>query len=265
MLGPMRDSSSEPATSPVFGEPTFAASISETLLTGGRTLRGAFLKTPYRVARRHARLVTADDQASFALMVHRGFAYRSSTLTDGRRAIFDLLLPGDIYGIDQLVMGRSNHDVTVASEFGYRVLYLGDLQKLLADPAVAMRVLALQAEARWRLDRHAAAICRLEARERIASLLIDIHDRLRRRQLISSNSFNLPLTQDEIADYLGLTTVHVSRTLRRLREEKLVLVDRQVVIIMDPEGLRALVHGLPRVVGVETPAAAIPYHARAGE
>jgi CRP/FNR family transcriptional regulator, anaerobic regulatory protein len=72
-----------------------------------------------------------------------------------------------------------------------------------------------------------------------------IHDRLRRRGLTSDLSFNLHLTQEQLADHRGLTLVHVNRTLRRMREDRLVIVDRQVVIIMDLEGLRELVRGLP--------------------
>ncbi|HVH80044.1 MAG TPA: helix-turn-helix domain-containing protein, partial [Stellaceae bacterium] len=74
---------------------------------------------------------------------------------------------------------------------------------------------------------------------------LGIYDRLRRAELISRPTFNLHLTQDQMADHLGMTMVHVSRTLRRLREERLVLVDRQVVIILDVEGLRSTVGGLP--------------------
>src|SRR5262249_1322168 len=48
-----------------------------------------------------------------------------------------------------------------------------------------------------------------------------------------------------VADHLGLTLVHVNRTLRRLREERLALIDRQVVIILDIDGLHSLVRGLP--------------------
>jgi hypothetical protein len=79
--------------------------------------------------------------------------------------------------------------------------------------------------------------------------LLDIHDRLKRRDLISRPTFNLPLTQEQIADYLGLTMVHINRTLRRLREERLALLDRHVVIIHDLPALRELVHGLPPLFG----------------
>ena len=53
------------------------------------------------------------------------------------------------------------------------------------------------------------------------------------------------MTQEQIADHLGMTMVHVNRILRRLRDERLVMVDRQVVIIMDLDRLRELAHGLP--------------------
>lgn len=114
------------------------------------------------------------------------------------------------------------------------------------DHRVAIHVQSLSASARWRADRLAASIGRLDAQARICVMLLDIHDRLRQRGLIIRPTFNLPLTQEQIADHLGLTLVHVNRTLRRMREEKLVLVERQVVIIMDLQRLRAAARGLPQ-------------------
>src|ERR1043166_6873775 len=110
----------------------------------------------------------------------------------------------------------------------------------------ATSVLALIAEARWRSAPLSVMIARLDAQARIAALILGIHDRLRRRGLTDGVSFNLPLTQEQIADHLGLTVVHVNRPLRRLREGRLVLVDRQVVMILDLEGLRELARGLPQ-------------------
>ena len=92
-----------------------------------------------------------------------------------------------------------------------------------------------------------------QMQDRMIELLVDIHDRLHRRGLIARPSFNLPLTQEQMADYLGLTMVHVNRTLRQLREEKLALIDRQVVIIMDLPRLREIVHGLPSLIDEAEP------------
>lgn len=76
-------------------------------------------------------------------------------------------------------------------------------------------------------------------------VLLDIHDRMRHREAILRRTYNLPLSQEQISDCLGLTLVHVNRTLRRLREDGLANVDRQVVIIRDIDRLSERVRGLP--------------------
>ena len=136
-------------------------------------------------------------------------------------------------------------DIYAANRVGYHILGAATLCELLADPCVSTFLLAQMAETHWRADRLAASIGRLDAHARICVMLLDIHDRLRYRELINRPVFNLPLSQEQIGDHLGLTLVHVNRTLRRLREEKIVLVERQVVIIQDIERMRELALGLP--------------------
>jgi len=164
-------------------------------------------------------------------------------------------LPGDMVGIEHAVIGRSSLQLTAATTVGYRLLAVVALRALMADRQAAAHMLAVAAEARWREYRHAIAITRLDARERLSAFSLDIYDRLRRRNMISRPIFNLALTQEQVADHLGLTTVHISRTLRRLREERIVLVDRQVVIITDLAAMRRIVDGLP---SLEAPAVTQP-------
>lgn len=201
-------------------------------------MRRAFLETPALSASRDAIVIRTDGADPPCALLNRGFAYHACVLPDGRRSISELVLPMEITGIDHAVLGRPNHDVIAASTLGYRLLQAATVRELMRDHRIALRVLALAGEARWRLDRHITAITRLDARGRIADMILGIYERLRRQELISRPAFNLPLTQDQIADHLGMTMVHVSRTLRRLREERVVLVDRQVVAILDMDELR---------------------------
>jgi CRP-like cAMP-binding protein len=230
----------------VSGRPRYASGAREDLLTGGRILRRAFLKTPLRYAPKDATLIRAGEREPAVILLRSGFAFRFCVLDDGRRAILDLLTPGDAAGLDYLVLANPVAEITAASRVGYHALDPADFRALLVDRCVATSVLALIAEARWRSERLSVMIGRLDAQARIAALILGIHDRLRRRGLTDGVSFNLPLTQEQIADHLGLTVVHVNRTLRRLREGRLVLVDRQVVMILDLEGLRELARGLPQ-------------------
>jgi len=223
---------------------TYTAGATEQLLSGGHLLRRAFLEMP-RVDARHRGqvIITCEERNPPVLLVHSGFGYRCCPLADGRRAIVDLVLPGDVVGAEHAVFGRSNLNLTVASTLSYRRLDGEALRRLMAEPAIALRVLALAGENRTQMERHTIAITRGNAQERLADLLIDIHDRLKRAGLIARPTFNLPLTQEELGDYLGLTPVHVSRTAKRLREEHLVIVDRHVVIICDLDGLREIATG----------------------
>lgn len=225
----------------------FAPAVSEDILTGDRLLRRAFLKAPMHSAQRDTAIISADDQEPPALLIHHGVALSSHTFFDGRRAIIDIMLPTDIVCVEHAFLARSNRDIVAASPVGYRMLPASKLRQLMAQPQIAARMFALTAEARWRSDRRTAALSRLDAYNRMALFLLGIYDRLRRTGLINRPTFNLHLTEDQIGDHLGMTMIHVSRILRRLRQDKLALVDRQVVIILDVERLRAIVAGLPPV------------------
>jgi len=201
---------------------------------------------PLRTAKRDTVIMSADDPAPHAFLLHRGFAYRSFSMPDGRRSILDVLLPGDITGLDYAVLGRGNHEIVAANTVGYRSMTGAAVRELMmSNPQIALRTLALMGETRWRTDRHMTVVTRLDARGRIAAFILGIYERLRQRELILRPTFNLPLTQEQLADHLGITMVHVSRTLRRIREERLVLIDRQVVIILDLEELRRAASGIP--------------------
>jgi CRP/FNR family transcriptional regulator, anaerobic regulatory protein len=226
--------------------PRYAAAAVEDLLTGSRRLRAAFLETPLRFAGRDQPLIRAGQPDAPALLIRNGFAYRSCVLADGRRAILDILLAGDIAALDHVVLAHPIEDITTADRVGYHALDAAVLRGLMADQAIVLSVMSVVATARWRADRLAAAIGRLDAQAKICVMLLDIYERLMRRGLIGRPTFNLPLTQEQIADHLGLTLVHVNRTLRRLREAKIALIDRQVVIILDLGRLRELVRGLPQ-------------------
>ncbi|HVH80110.1 MAG TPA: hypothetical protein VM782_12015, partial [Stellaceae bacterium] len=138
-------------------------------MNGGRLLRQVFREAQYQTADRDAVLIGADEPAPPSFLIHRGVAFRATTLPDGRRAIIDILLPGDVGGIDRAVLGRSNYELVAACPLGYRALPAATIRELLRNPQIALHALALMGEMRWRADRHITAIARLDARSRIAS------------------------------------------------------------------------------------------------
>ena len=86
---------------------------------------------------RNTAIISADDREPSALMIYRGVAFSSHTMSDGRRAIIDLMLASDIVGIEHAVLGRSNHDVVAATTLAYRMLSSKQLRQLMANPQIA--------------------------------------------------------------------------------------------------------------------------------
>src|SRR5215467_13654911 len=138
---------------------------------------------------------------------------------------------------------RSSGTVAAAGPVKYLVLDAVSLQRLAEDREIALCFTSLLIDARRRSEELAARIARLDAPERVAAMLADLYDRLRRRRLIARSTYNLHLTQQQIGDYLGLTGVHVNRVLRWFSREDIALVKGYVVIIRDMPRLRRLACG----------------------
>lgn len=87
---------------------------------------------------------------------------------------------------------------------------------------------------------HLIGVGRRSALERVAHFLLEMLARLQAIGLADERSYSLPLTQELIADALGLSVQYVNQTLRQLREEDLAIVERQQVTIRNLDGLAAL-------------------------
>jgi CRP-like cAMP-binding protein len=124
---------------------------------------------------------------------------------------------------------------------------IDQFDKLTKRRAVWIGIATALIQERSRIDR-LGAIHRLEARERIAAFLLDLYDRLRHLGQISQPRFNLPLTQGNIADYLGMTPEHFNRTLADLRDAGLVEIDRRFIRNMQVKQLRSIVPSLPSIL-----------------
>lgn len=169
-----------------------------------------------------------------------GLAYRHRTLGDGQRQIMGFEVPGDLCDLHGFLLGKADHAVATLTPCKVATLP----REVLADwvegrPAIA--------RALWRGTLVDAAvsqvwlcnIARRAARERVAHLLCEVLWRLQAAGLAKDDGYTLPITPAEIADALGLSVVHVNRTLRRLRGEGLVTADDEQVTIDDPPGLQA--------------------------
>src|SRR5262249_12122589 len=108
------------------------------------------------------------------------------------------------------------------------------------DPALAKALFCSTMQEAAILGEHLTDAGRRSAYERVSHLLLELFVRLNTSRRSSEITLAIPLTQELIADALGLTAVHVNRTLRALRRDKLIAVDGRSITIVDFEALSLL-------------------------
>ncbi len=170
-----------------------------------------------------------------------GWACSYRLLSDGRRQIGAIHLPGDICDVDAVARGRLSLGVLALT--GCRFACIG--REALADAmeeraAVRDLVVALLAAENTAMVELIVNLGRRSARERIAFLLCKLLARLQTNGEALNNSIRCALTQTDLADYLGLSTVHTNRALKDLKLKGLISGKGSVYTICDLPGLQAI-------------------------
>lgn len=188
-----------------------------------------------------------------------GWACQRGDFSDDPRAIVDIYVPGDVIGLDAVLQTRPLENVLTLTSIA--LAPIGALTDLMTCRSTALYIAWLLGQRQRRADRLLAAISRLEARERLATMVLDFYTRLSRQRLVTGSAYSLPLTQPQIGAYLGLTVPHVNRVLRSLRDERIVAVERHSVTILNFERLARLAQDgrvAPAAAAVEFPVDVVP-------
>jgi CRP-like cAMP-binding protein len=187
---------------------------------------------------RHQDILVEGDKPNGILFLKEGWAYRYRLLGDGRRHIINFLIPGDLIAP---LFPTANHFVGALTEVVVCRATAGEMDDLERTytglPAALQGVIAYEFEM---LLERTVSLGRRNAKERMANLLVELYQRMRRAGLAGDGAFDFPVTQEMLADALGLSVVHVNRTLRSLREDGMVTVWSGRVTIGDLARLMAL-------------------------
>ena len=190
-----------------------------------------------KVMKSGADLMREGDGTNSLFLMIKGWAYRYTTTRDGGRQLPALLLPGDIGNLDFLTFDRPDYGVRAISETSILTLSRDRIRALAAEyPGIARTLVWLALVEKAILTTWALSLGRRSARERVAHLLCELAVRLHADGKVAS--FHFPLTQEQLGDVLGLTSVHVNRTLQQLRDEKLIATASRTLTLMDVARLR---------------------------
>jgi CRP-like cAMP-binding protein len=185
-------------------------------------------------------IVREGERPHQSCLLLSGFAYRAKTTCDGKRQILSLHIPGEIPDLQSLHLHVMDHDLVALSQATVGFI-----------PHEALRLLITQrpqvAAALWRetlidssIFREWIVVSRSPAARRVAHLVSELANRLQAIGLSADDSFELPMTQIDLADTLGLTPVHVNRVMQELRKAGLLDFRSQVFKLGDVQRLKEL-------------------------
>ncbi|MBE1529446.1 CRP-like cAMP-binding protein [Sphingopyxis sp. OAS728] len=197
----------------------------------------------HRVAA-HRNIIEEGARVTSPRIILAGWAGRTRIFADGRRQILSLLLPGDLIG-----KCRQSHPLAATGAVALTDVTLCPApDSRHAKHGLAEAYARSSALEEYYLFRQIARLGRMSAYERIVDLLLEVRERLGAVALGPKDSFHFPITQEALADLLGLTSVHVNRTLKALRQDGLIDLRSSTMHIKDPAVLAALVEHRPAAV-----------------
>jgi CRP-like cAMP-binding protein len=168
-----------------------------------------------------------------------GWVLLYQLLPDGRRQIVEILLQGAFFGFQPDIKSEMSHSAVCATPVKVCVFPKSKLIDLFREHTeLALRALTMCARDRLGIHEHLTSVGRRTARERLAHLLFELDNRIQARSAGAPSA--IPLTQTQIGDALGLSEIHVNRTLQAFRKGGLVSLGRGLIRVLRPGHLAGI-------------------------
>jgi CRP-like cAMP-binding protein len=193
-------------------------------LTETEGLSLAQLEDQDRAYRRGAVVIREHESPRELFIVRSGWLHSSGVLGNGSRQILRFHFQGDILGLPLLAFADSPETITAVTDAVLCPFAREKLAQLIGDhPRLGALILGLSVAERVAMADRLASIGRTSARARVGSLICEIFARMRRLGAAGEDGFiQLPLTQEDIGDATGLTSVHVNRMMRALVDDGII-------------------------------------------
>jgi CRP-like cAMP-binding protein len=186
-------------------------------------------------------VISQGDRTGGVKLLLEGFACRYKSLGDGRRQIVAYFVPGDLCDLRVFILKRMDHSIGAIAPSKVATISPDNVLKLMHNYPTLTRALWWSTLVEEAITREwIVNMGQRNALERMAHLFCELLYRFRAVGLNQGLSCTLPLTQVELAETLGLSSVHVNRTLQELRRQKLITLDGGTLTIQDLHALEQL-------------------------
>ncbi|MDG4883981.1 Crp/Fnr family transcriptional regulator [Mesorhizobium sp. WSM4884] len=196
-----------------------------------------FLGVAARAYKPHSIVCRQDDDDDTIFIVKSGWTLLCRGLPDGERQIIDTPLWGDIVGFRSADGPRFASLVSITDVTVYPIPRKALVESISSEGNFGSKIAHSLARMNAILAEHLVNVGRRNAMSRIAHFLLELEERLSKVGLSAHGRYDCPLTQNELADILGMTPVHVNRTLRELRRADLVSFKTGRVEILNRKNL----------------------------
>ena len=190
------------------------------------------------VVKRGKELIQEGETGQVAYILQEGWACSFKMLRDGERQIITFPVPGDCVGLRSTLLHTSDHSFSALTDAVVSKIEGPRLRQMFSDyPHLGAAVLWATSRDEAMIVEHLVSVGRRNALERTAYFFLELYDRLKLVDLAATTEFTCPLSQNEMADALGLSTI---RVLRLLRQRKMLTFSRKHVTIHDEVALKSL-------------------------
>jgi CRP-like cAMP-binding protein len=185
-------------------------------------------------------LIKEGDAPKAVFLILEGLACRYKIQANGARTIMAYLLPGDLCDQHVFVLKAMDHSIGCISRCHVATISRQSMLAIVAEhPAVARALWWATLVDEATLREWLVNVGSREGPLRVAHLLCELLLRLQAVGLATADSYTLPITQTELADTVGLSSIHVNRVLKTLRERELITWTKSEIKILDVPGLKS--------------------------
>lgn len=196
----------------------------------------ALLALPYRVIKLRPQeyIVRDGDKPQNSCLMLSGFSFRHKIAGNGGRQVFSIHMKGDLADLQNSLLGTADHNLQALNHVEMAMIPVEAVQEIaFSRPAIGRAMwyetlVDASIFREWTLN-----VGRRDARTRMAHMLCEFALRLEVAGLGVRNSYELPMIQEQLADALGLTSVHTNRTLMALAGEGFITRTQRSVKIDD--------------------------------
>lgn len=189
----------------------------------------------------HQTFIHAGREVSDSTLLIEGWMARAKDLRSGQRQLTELQLAGDFVDLHGFTLKRLDHDIVTVTRCLVGLVPHERLKTMTERHPHLTRLYWLMTNIDAAIQREwTLSLGRRTALQRVAQLFCELRLRLQLTGDVEGNSYDFPLTQTELAEFVGLTPVHVNRTVQELRRSGLLELGRRRVTILDVEALESV-------------------------